>query len=232
MKGQRGGPVQLKPDDIEYSTSKSPEMARIGGGMNAKVGVAIFAVVLAAVVWVAISGRPQAGPAALLTAAGAAADLPSTAALTPEPSPSPSPAPLPPLDSFGVILNLGDVGYMTTLDHLFGNLSAVVRVPIPLQRDSGTLEFNQIWTHNGSQRTQMIGLWRIPLTALDDPKRDSTVLIDKEVAPRTKLIGAPSPLQRGYHIKVSGVNGLLFGLLSVEITLGPDMLVDGPGDNP
>jgi len=227
VKGQRGGPVQLKSDDLEYSTSKTPEMARIGGGMNAKVGVAIFAVVLVGVVAVAVAGRPQAPPAGLQTPA-AVADVPSALpTATPLPTLQPPPPPARPDQSYGVILNVGDVAYMTTLDRVFGSLSAVVRVPIPLSRSSGTLQFNEITTYTGSQRTQEVASWRIPLTALDDPKRESTVLIEKDVPARPKLLNVPAPLRRGYHVTVSAVNGFLFGLLSVEIKLGPVPGVDG-----
>jgi len=233
VKGQRGGPVELKPDNLEYSTNKGPEMARIGGGMNARIGVVVFAVVLVGVIGVAIANRPQAVPIAAATARPSAVALASeTATAAPaDPTALPLTPPARPMDSFGVLLNVGDVGYMTTLDQLgTDHFSAVLRVPIPLARDSGTLEFNQIRTFNGSQRTEQIGLWRIPLTALDDPKREATELVNREVAARPRLVGVPVPEQRGYHVNVSAVNGLLFGLLSIEITLGPEPAGDSSVD--
>jgi len=235
MKTQRGGPVQLKQDDLEYSTTKGPEMARIGGGMNAKVGVAAVAVILVGVIWVAISGRPPAPPVSAQTPPAVAVESSAAATPTPIPTLGPPPPPAPPDQGFGVVVNVGDVSYMTTLDRLFGKLTAVVRIPIPLSRDNGGLVFNQITTFNGSQRIQQVASWRIPLSALDDPKREPTVVIEKDIPARPKLLNVPEPVRRGYHIEVSALNGLLFGLINVEITLGPvvgitgdDGLIGGP----
>jgi hypothetical protein len=139
----------------------------------------------------------------------------------------PPPPPARPEDSYSVVLNVGDVAYMTTLDRLLGSLSAVVRVPIPLSRDYGGLVFNEVSTFNGSERTQQVASWRIPLNALDDPTREATVLVEKDVPARPKLLNVPTPVRRGYHIKISAVNGLLFGVVSVEIKLGPVVGVTG-----
>ncbi len=216
-------PRSIKP--IDPGEGSQLEVARVGGGVSARMGAAVVAVVLVGVVVIGILGRAPAAPgAAALATQTAAASVGAAPSVEAEGQPTlqPRPEATPYRDAYGIRLQVGGISYLTTLDQLgVDQLSAVVRVPFPTEESFGTLQFNQLWADRDVQTTQQINRWRVPLAELSNASRDATVVLDVDFPARARSLDAPPPVRRGYHVTVYASNDLLFGLLSIEIKLGP-----------
>ena len=53
------------------------------------------------------------------------------------------------------------------------------------------------------------------------------MVLEVDFPAHPRLLNVPPPVRRGYHLTVYASNDLLFGLLSLEITLGPRPGIDG-----
>jgi hypothetical protein len=224
-------PRQIKPSEPDEGSQL--EVARIGGGVSAQMGAVVVAVVLVAVVAVGILGRGPAAPSgAALATQTPAASVAAAASVSADVRPTlqPRPEATPYRDAYGIRLQVGKVSYLTTLDQLgVDRLSAVIRVPFPATEQDATLQFNQLWADQQVQTTSLINRWRVPLDALSNPSRDATVVLEVDGPAQPRLLNVSPPLRRGYHLTVYASNDLLFGLLSIEITLGPKPVLDGGG---
>ena len=223
-------PRSIKPSDPDDGSQL--EVARLGGGVSARMGAGVVAIVLIAVAGIGILGRPPAVPGGVGVSASQnpAPSVAADASVLAEDPPTLQPAPeaTPYRDAYGIRLQVGKVSYLTTLDQLgTDRLSAVIRVPFPTAEHEGTLQFNQLWADQQLQTTKLINRWHVTLDSLSIPSRDATVVLEFDFPAHPKLLNVPPPLRRGYHLTVYASNDLLFGLLSIEISLGPRPGIDG-----
>jgi hypothetical protein len=223
-------PRPIQPKNLDEDSPL--HVARIGGGVSARVGAGVVAAVLVGVVLIGVLGRgPGAPSGAAAPAAQSGGPSPAAAAslsANAPPTLQPRRQATPYREAYGIRLQVGKVSYLTTLDQLgVDHLSAVLRVPFPATEHEGALQFNQLWADQQLQTTKLINRWRVPLDSLSNPTRDATVVVDFDFPAHPKLLNVPPPIRRGYHLTVYASNDLLFGLLSIEVTLGPRPGIDG-----
>jgi len=218
------------------------EVARVRGGISARVGAVAVASVLGAVIWIGVSGRP--GPTVPASerpgVARAPTASPSTTVgetITPVPNGPPSkppagasPAPVAFLtaDDFSVVTTIGNSQLMTRLVPTEqGHLLATFRVPIPGPAKAGTLEFAQVWSSVSHDAWVTLATWDLPLESLSAEGGRDHVLLDRTIPARRTLRDAPFPVTRGYQITVRAPGGPNVGVLIVDIRLGPNRQLAG-----
>lgn len=210
------------PDDSQ--SGKQLEVARIGGGPSARLGALVVGVVLVVVIGVAIAGRPPAPPAVSATPpAVAAGETPApTAVPTEEPTAAPTPGRPAVFELYGASLLIGTVRYEMILDSIgTSRLSTDIRVPLPRSEANGVLSFNALSSFGSAATVKSISEWSISLAPLTKAARDRIIVLEVDVPARPKLLNVPPPIRRGYHLIVYARSDLLFGVVTMEVTLGP-----------
>ena len=208
----------------------TPTTTRLGGGRSAWVGALVVLSLLAGLVWVGVSGRPSASPKPV-AAEASATPVPSGAAATSTPA-TIGPAPTPPSEldgeTFAVTASIGGQKYPALLEELEpGYLSASFRVPNPPDASEGTLSLDRFWVGSFLDAPVAVGSWRLPLDPIfSNTEREGTV-IDVTMPPHPLLLNVPVPVIRGYHLTVSAKNELLFGIVAVEMRIGPNQRIRG-----
>jgi hypothetical protein len=209
-------------------SSPLPETTRVRGGGSARIGAVVVAVVLVAIVWVGISGRPNPPPISAIppvaTAAAPSGGLglssarPDTAVPTPDVTRAPTPEPP---ETYGASLAMGNVRYVTILSELQpGHLTGELHFPSPPLWPTGTFTFSELWHDGQVEGAVAIDEWAIDLQALASATRTAATLVEASVPAQRSLLGVPPPVTSGYEINVVGRNDLLFGQLLIDVRLG------------
>ncbi len=196
-------------------------VARVGGGRSARVGALVVVGVLVAVVGVGLSGRPPSPPVA--------AESPPLAGAAPrsEPSAAPvatgdsSPPPRAVQETYSVSATIGRHSHLAVLEEVRpGYMFATLRVPFPPEATEGTLEIAQLRVNDVAENTIAVSDWALSLGPLASVRGEPGIVIDAYVAARPNLRNVSAAVRSGYHLTVYAENDLLFGLLSIEMTLG------------
>ena len=131
----------------------------------------------------------------------------------------------------GSRLQAGKASYLTTLDQLgVDRLSAVLRSRSRQTEHDGTLQFNQLWADQRCQTTKLINqlAGAARLRCQIRVRRHGT---EGARASTSRRIRGCSTCRRHFAADITSTvyasNDLLFGLLSIEITLGPRPGIDG-----
>ncbi len=209
-------------------SSPLPETTRVRGGGSARIGAVVVAVVLVAIAWVGISGRPNPAPrSAVPTLAAAAAPSggsglsnarPDPAVPTPDVTPVPTPKPA---ATYGASLAMGNVRYVTILSELQpGHLTGELHFPSPPLLPTGRFTFSELWHDGLVEGAVAIDEWAIDLDALASATRTAATVVEASVPAQRSVLDVPPPVTRGYEISVVGRNDLLFSQLLIDVTLG------------
>jgi len=205
--------------DRDAKSRSELEIVRIGGGASARIGALVVVGVLAAVVWVGMSNRPPAVGTAQtqLPAAAATRSIPA-----PTPAPTLTPRPTVPPETYGVSATIGNRSYVAALEELRpGHMAAILRVPIPPDAGSGVLTITQLWAAEVWNNPVVVGDWTMPLDPLFARNREPELIIDADMPARPKRDDVPSKVRGGFGLQVYAQNDLLFGIISIEVTLNP-----------
>lgn len=207
------------------------EVARIGGGESARLGALVVVGVLVAVVWVGLSNRPP-------TVGSPQTQDPAVAHATPAPSlrhahtAEPVPTQLPAgRAAYAVTAKIGNLRYVAVMDELTpGNLSATLRLPIPVGEASGLLDVTQLIEGAWTEKRAHVEQWTLPLEPYLSNGQEPELVIDAALPPRPNLSEAEAPpaLRSGFKLKVYVENDLLFGIVSIEMTLNEAIARSGP----
>lgn len=193
------------------------EVVRIGGGASARLVALVVVGVLAAVVWVGMSNRP---PPVGKPQTQHPAIAGSTA--TPASTPTPTPRPTVPAETYGVSATIGNRTYLAALEELRpGHMFATLRIPIPPDAASGLLTISELFTADFWNNPVSVGDWTMPLDPLFTASRDPELVIDAAMPARPHRDDVPTKVRGGFGLKVYAENDLLFGILSIEVTLNP-----------
>lgn len=193
------------------------EIVRIGGGASARLVALVVVGVLAAMVWVGTSNRPPTVGTAQTQVPAAAASRSIPAA---EPTPTPTPRPTVPPETFGVSATIGNRSYVAALEEFRpGHMAAILRVPIPVDEASGVLTITQLWAAETWNNPVVVGDWTMPLDSLFTGNRDAELIIDAAMPARPGRVDVPSKMRGGFGLQVHAQNTLLFGIISIEVTL-------------
>jgi hypothetical protein len=229
--------VDLQPEqrtELE-SANAGLEIAHVSGRRPAVLASVVVIGALIAMVWVGMSGRTNPSPAPTLPAVAEVPTLspsptdspasPST--LDPEPDSTASPSNRGPEEVYGVYAQIGDVQYITILSepepgHLFGRL----RVPLPLTETDGTFVFQQFASREVRGQPVAIADWPINVDALaaDSPL---FLAVNATLPPRRTIQNAPRPVERGYHLTVTGQRRGEQGELTINVSIGPNRQLQG-----
>ena len=195
------------------------KIVRIGGGASARLVALVVVGVLAAVVWVGMSNRPPAVGTAQTQPPAAAASRSIPAAT---PAPMLTPRTTVPPETYGVSATIGNRSYVAALDELRpGHMAAILRVPIPPDAGSGVLTITQLWAAEVWNNPVVVGDWTMPLDPLFTGNRDPELIIEAAMPARPKRDDVPPKLRSGFELRVYAQNDLLFGIISIEVTLNP-----------
>lgn len=200
------------------SRAAGPDVVRVGGGASARIGAIAVAAVLVAVIWVGLANRAPSG------GAPRTAD-PEVAGATGLPPPGVYPSPRLSAGSgtygtYGISATIGNRRYVEVLDELTpGHLSAALRIPIPVAAPSGSLDMIQLSETAFNGNPIHVEHWALPLGPLRATTRGPEIVIDATVPARSTLRDAPPALRSGFELKVYAENDLLFGIISIEVTL-------------
>lgn len=218
------------------STGSNLETARISGRRPAVLATIVVVGVLGAMVWVGMSGRSSLPPAPNVPAV---ADVPTTApAQTPSLVPTAAPVETPdPIttprdiefnDVYGVFAQLGDRQYITILSepepgHLFGRL----RLPLPQAETEGMFAF-QLFSSPTVRDGRPVAIADWPLN-VDALAADSPLFlaVNATLPPRRSIRNAPLPVERGYHLTVTGQRRGAEGELTIDVNIGPNRQLQG-----
>lgn len=96
---------------------------------------------------------------------------------------------------------------------------ATLRVQIPPDETSGTLTISEFGVDPRSNPVT-VGDWNLPLDPLFAVSRDPQLVIVAGMPARLDR-DVPMMLRGGFGLKVYAENDLLFGILSIEVTLNP-----------
>lgn len=228
----------------------SVEVARVRGGISPRVGAVAVAGVLAAVVWIGISGRPaptapaseRPGVAQVPTERpSATADAEATVTPIRPVSPSPGSTRAPPrgasieADDLSIVATIGNRQFMTWLrpaEH--GHLSGTFRLPIPPPATEGTLELArvwrtvaQIWRTASHDAWATVSTWDLRLESLSAASGRQYLVLDQAMPARPSLRDISPLLTRGYRITVRAKSGVPSGLMSVDIQIAAGHQLEG-----
>lgn len=193
------------------------EVVRVGGGASARLGALVVVGVLAAVVWVGMSNRAPTGGTPHTQAPAIAG-----ATAIPAPTQRPTPAPTTPPSTYAVSATIGNRTYIAALEELRpGLMFATLRVPIPPGAASGLLTISELFTADFWKNPVSVGDWTMPLDPLFTASRDPELVIDAAMPARPHRADVPTKVRGGFELKVYAENDLLFGILSIEVTLNP-----------
>lgn len=230
--------VDVQPEqrtELE-STSSDVEIAHVSGRRPAVLASVMVIGILIAMVWIGMSGRTNPSPAPSLAAVAEVPTLslsptasPAPPSTTPDPVPasSASPSNVTPEEIYGVYAQIGDAQYITILSepapgHLFGRL----RVPLPLAETDGTFVFQQFASRDVRGQPVSIADWPINVDALaaDSPM---FLAVNATLPPRRTIQNAPRPVERGYHLTVTGQRRGEQGELTINVSIGPNRQLQG-----
>lgn len=220
----------------------SVEVTRVRGGISPRAGAVAVAGVLAAVVWIGISGRPAPtapAPERPGVAEAATASPSTTAEETETPLPvgppsSPHDASPPPAvalfagEHFSIVTTVGNRQSMTVLEPTeLSSLSGTLRLPTSAPANEARIELAQLWRTVSHDVWVALATWDLSLESAPDGGDREYVLLDRTIPARPTLRNAPILVTRGYRITVRVPSGPNVVGLSVEIRVGPNRQLVG-----
>jgi hypothetical protein len=217
---------------------------RLGGGVSARLVALTVVVVLVGVVAVALGGRPPTrdltarasfSPVITPTPAGQPTDgqaaTPAVVIALPRLEPV-QPSALLGHDAVTVIAQIEGQTYLAPLYETDpGRLTGTIRAPFLAWSEAGnTLELAQLWPGHEQLRSYIsLGSWPLNLAALRPDVASATPIMHEVVAARRLSRPMPRAVSRGYTLTVSVESHLLFGMVIVEVQLGPARERGGDG---
>ncbi len=202
--------------DRQTEPGSALEVVRIGGGASARLVALVVAGVLATMVWVGLSSR-------LPTTGNPPTQRPAIAGATARPLPTmrTTPAPTTPPSTYAVSATIGNRAYLAALDESRpGHMFATLRVQMPPDETSGTLTISEFGVDPRSNPVP-VGDWNLPLDPLFAVSRDPQLVIFAGMPARLDRDDIPSKVRGGFALRVFAENDLLFGVISIELTLNP-----------
>jgi len=170
------------------------------GGASNRVLVAALAAVIAAVVWIGVSGRQAAPPTRVGEAFSAATPLGR--------------------DKFAVTSNIAQRPFLGLLDEKSpGEMSGTYRLTVPKPHTVARFELSQLWTIRGGPNYVPINAWEVPLGRVSANSPEPSVLLDVTVAAMPNLDGAPRPVRSGYSLVIRAERAQSFELVTFDLKM-------------
>lgn len=217
--------------------SPDPITTRVAGGFSPRLVALALAGVLAAVVWIGLSGRTPAPPQSALIVTPSASEPPGNT-VTPPLSPTPSwpprrtPRPTPPTtvrsgielgeDAFGVIAFIERRLYLEVLHEIEpGHFTGSFRLPFPTSEDpEATFELAQLWTRDRERLSHVpVGQWPLPLDTLVEDTNQAGTVIEVSVPGRRNARQVPRLVRRGYELVVRAESWYDFGIVTIDVRM-------------